>query len=87
MPTVRFAAINGTYWVGFCFLMSFSSVFLLDRGLSNSQIGLVLAGSGIVSVVLQPLVAGWAGASLRGLRRWIAGLSAATAVAVLPAAG
>lgn len=87
MPTVRFAAINGAYWVGFCFLMSFSSVFLLDRGLSNSQIGLVLAGSGLASAVLQPLVAGWAGASLRGLRGWIAGLSAAIAVVVLPLFG
>ncbi len=79
MATLRYAAINLAYWAGFCLLMGFSSVFLLSRGLSNTQIGLVVAFSGIASAVGQPIVADLAARSRRPLRLWIAGLAAAVA--------
>lgn len=75
MPTFRYAVVNAAYWAGFCLLMAFSSVFLLNRGLNNSQIGLVLSASGLVSAVLQPLVAGWADRSRAPLRVWVAALA------------
>lgn len=80
LPTVRYAALNAAYWSGFCLILGFSSVYLLSRGLTNAQIGLVLAASGAVSAVLQPVLAGWAGRSRVPLRLWIAGLAAATAL-------
>lgn len=80
LPTVRYAAVNAAYWSGFCLVLGFSSVYLLSRGLTNAQIGLVLAVSGAVSAVLQPVLAGWAGRSRVPLRGWIAGLAAATAL-------
>ncbi len=80
LPTIRYAALNAAYWSGFCLILGFSSVYLLSQGLSNAQIGLVLAASGAVSAVLQPLLAGIAGRSRVPLRLWIAGLAAATAL-------
>ena len=50
---------------------SFASVFLLARGYSNSEIGVILAVANVVAVVLQPLVADFADrskkASLTGI--------------------
>lgn len=89
MPTLRYAAVNAAYWAGFCLVLAFSSVFLLDRGLANAQIGVVLSASGLVSAVLQPVVAGRAGHSRVPLRGWVAGWAAllaadALALALLP---
>ncbi len=65
----------------------FASVFLLDAGLTNAQIGMLVATVGAVSAVAQPVVAGMAERSLRvPLRAWIAGaalLMALLAVALL----
>lgn len=75
MPTVRYAAVNAAYWAGFCLILGFSSVFLLGRGLTNTQIGVVLALSGLASAILQPWVAGMAEVSTHPLRHWIAALA------------
>ncbi len=85
--TLRYAVLNAFFWSAFCLAVAFSSVFLLARGLSNAQIGLVLAVSGALSAALQPLVAHRAGLSRRPLRTWIAWLAvlvAACAAASLP---
>lgn len=58
--TVRYAYIQGLYWMSFAAVMSFSSIYLLDAGFTNTQIGLLIAAAGIVSAVLQPLVASYA---------------------------
>ena len=50
------AALQGSYWMIFCLTYSFSSVFLLSQNFSNQQIGWVIAGSNILSVILQPLL-------------------------------
>ncbi|MFR1516072.1 MAG: hypothetical protein ACLSTT_01955 [Evtepia gabavorous] len=40
--TSHYAWIQGCYWMAYCILLSFSSVYLLDQGFSNTQIGLLL---------------------------------------------
>lgn len=89
-PTIRYAALNAAYWSGFCLTLAFSSAFLLARGLTNSEIGVVIAVSGAISAVLQPPVAGWAGRSRQPLRVWIAWLAvviaAAAAILLVPGA-
>lgn len=53
----EYACIHGTYWMVYGVVCSFASVFLLARGYSNSEIGVVLAVANVAAVVLQPLVA------------------------------
>ena len=38
-----YAAIQGSYWMVYAVVGSFASVFLLARGYSNSEIGVILA--------------------------------------------
>lgn len=52
-----YAAVQGFYWMYFAVIISFASVFLLDRGYSNSQIGFILALANILAVLIQPLLA------------------------------
>ena len=52
-----YACIQGTYWMLYGILSSFASVFLLSRGYSNSEIGVILAAANVAAVVLQPLAA------------------------------
>lgn len=53
--TILFGLVMAIYSVGFVTLSAFSSVFLLDVGLSSGQIGVLLAIGSILAVVLQPL--------------------------------
>ena len=67
----------------------FAGVFLLDAGLANAQIGLVLAAGSAASALLQPTIAGAAGRSTRvPLRMWIAafaaGMAALAALLIVP---
>ena len=57
---VRYGLIHGTYWMSFGALYSFSSVFLLSKGYSNSTIGLILAFSNILAVAMLPFLADYA---------------------------
>ncbi|MBR5534837.1 MAG: MFS transporter [Ruminiclostridium sp.] len=59
-PTVNYTLIQGSYWGCYCAVVTFSSVYLLAQGFSNAQIGSLIAVSGILSAVLQPLVSGMA---------------------------
>lgn len=52
-----YSCIHGTYWMFFGVVSSFASVFLLTRGYSNSEIGIILAAANILAVILQPLIA------------------------------
>lgn len=56
--TARYAAINATYFMGFCGVHAYASIFMLERGFTNSQIGVLLALANIFSVVIQPVIAG-----------------------------
>lgn len=56
--TARYAVINATYFMGFCGVHAYASIFMLERGFTNSQIGLMLALANVFSVVIQPVIAG-----------------------------
>lgn len=83
--TVKYSAAHSFYWSIFCSSLSFSSVFLLSKHFSNSQIGLVLALANIFSVLLQPAVAAFADTtrkiSLQGLILVLTGTAGAFAAA------
>ncbi len=61
----EYACIHGTYWMIYGIVSSFASVFLLARGYSNSEIGIILAAANITAVVLQPVIADYADRSER----------------------
>lgn len=71
MPTARYALLQSSYWSGFCLIVNFASVYLLAQGLSNAQIGMVIAVASALSTVAQPLVAGVADRSRWPLRLWL----------------
>ncbi|MEG0292046.1 MAG: MFS transporter [Anaerovoracaceae bacterium] len=54
---IDYSLVQGTYWMYFGVVGSFASVFLLDRGYSNSDIGLILALGSVLAVILQPFMA------------------------------
>ncbi|MCF0134035.1 MAG: MFS transporter [Blautia sp.] len=58
--TIRYAALPFLYWGAFCAIVSYCSFYLLSIGLSNAVIGVIIACSGVVSVLFQPMVAGYA---------------------------
>lgn len=55
-PTARYTLVQGSYWACYCSIITFSSVYLLSRGFSNAQIGLLMGGAGVLSALLQPFV-------------------------------
>lgn len=57
IPTIKYSLLQGSFWMSFCVVYTYASVFLLFKGYSNSRIGIVIAVSGMISVVLQPAVA------------------------------
>ncbi len=54
--TPYYALIQGLYWAIYCLMAGFASVFLLDRGFTNGQIGLILGFSYLLSAFLQPVI-------------------------------
>lgn len=56
--TLRYIVINATYFAVYSGIHAYASVFLLEKGFSNTLIGITLALANILSVVFQPIVAG-----------------------------
>lgn len=54
--TIHYGLIMATYSVGYVTLSAFSSLYLLNLGLSNGAVGVLLAISSLISVFLQPIV-------------------------------
>ena len=54
---IEYAAVNGGYWMVYGVVCSFSSVFLLGKGYSNADIGIILAVGSVAAVFMQPLLA------------------------------
>lgn len=54
---LKYAGSQIFYFAAFCSMMGYASVFLLDKGCSNSQIGIALAISNIIAVFTQPILA------------------------------
>lgn len=58
--TVGYAFLQGFFWMSFAAIMGFSSLYLLDAGFSNTEIGMIMAIAGIISAILQPTLASYA---------------------------
>ncbi len=56
--TLRYIIINATYFAVYSGIHAYASVFLLEKGFSNTLIGITLALANILSVVFQPIAAG-----------------------------
>ncbi len=82
-PAARLSGLYGGMFLVVGIMMPFWPVWLASRGLSASEIGMVIAGGSIVRFVLSPLVARKADHSGERRRPLIA-LAAAAAVLFLP---
>ena len=87
-----YGALNGVYWMLCCLAYSFTGVFLLGRGYSNSQLGVIVAAGHVLGLVLQPALAALADRSARAPLAVIGAVTgavalAAAALACLPGRG
>lgn len=57
---LKYTAGQVFYYATFCATMSYASVFLLDRGFNNSEIGAVLSIVSMIAVFSQPMLASFA---------------------------
>ena len=69
--TGAYSVVQGFFWMSFAAVMGFSSVYLLGCGLTSSQVGLVLAVSGIGAFIIQPVLAGYADQPRALSLKWI----------------
>lgn len=53
--TARFAVIQFCFWTCFAGIVAFSSFYLLGKGMTNTQIGIIIAVSGTIAALLQPV--------------------------------
>ncbi|MCI8417646.1 MAG: MFS transporter [Lachnospiraceae bacterium] len=52
-----YGGTHAAYWAAYAAANTFASAFLLDRGYTNSQIGLILATANLIAICMQPLLA------------------------------
>jgi MFS transporter, PPP family, 3-phenylpropionic acid transporter len=52
--SLQIAGLQGFYWMIFCPIASFASVYLLSKDFSNQKIGWVMAISSVLAIGLQP---------------------------------
>ena len=69
--TIKYAFLQSTYWISQCIIYSFAAVFLQYKNFNNTQIGIVLSLSSILSIILQPAVSAFADKSKRKTVRYI----------------
>lgn len=71
LPTIKYSWLQGSFWMSFCIVFSYANLYLLSCGYATSQIGIVIAVAGLISTILQPMVASLADGdskiTLRGL--------------------
>lgn len=79
---LSYTAVQGTYWMYFGAIIGFSSVFLLAKGYSNTEIGTILALMNILSVFLQPAFANFADRTKRFSLAQITGVFSVVLVAL-----
>jgi MFS transporter, PPP family, 3-phenylpropionic acid transporter len=63
--TVHYSIIQIVFIMGYCTMLSFAAVFLLSRGLTNTQVGITLTLGSILSLFLQPMIASFTDGSER----------------------
>lgn len=56
--TLRYIVINATYFAVYSEIHAYASVFLLEKGFTNTLIGVVLGLANVLSAIIQPIVAG-----------------------------
>lgn len=79
-----YSGMQGGYWMLYCMVLSFASVFLLSRGYSGTEIGVIMAVSNVFALVFQPVFAGIADRSPKfGVIKMLWLLCAAAAVILL----
>ena len=69
--TIKYAFLQGSYWISQCIIYSFAAVFLQYKNFNNTQIGIVLSLSSILSIILQPVVSAFADKSKKKTVRYI----------------
>ena len=58
--TIGYASIQTFFWMCYAAIMGFASMYLLQSGFDNSQVGILIAAAGLLSALLQPVVAAYA---------------------------
>ena len=58
--TVSYSVIQMLFWMELVTISGYAAYYLLDAGMSNTQVGVVLALGAAVSALLQPSAAAWA---------------------------
>lgn len=58
--TFSYSLLQAFYWMNYACIIGYASVYLLSAGFTNTQIGVLMAVSGAVCTVLQPVIAGYA---------------------------
>lgn len=56
---LKYSASQVFYFGAFCSMIGYASVYLLDKGFSNSAIGIVLALCNVLAVFFQPILASY----------------------------
>lgn len=51
---IEYSLVSALFWITYCPVTAFTSVFLLDKGLSNTIIGFLIAGANILAALAQP---------------------------------
>lgn len=52
--SLQIAGLQGIYWMAFCPVTSFASLYLLSKDFSNENIGWVMALGSVLAILLQP---------------------------------
>ena len=58
--TSGYGLIQAFYWMAYAASTSYTSIYLLDAGFSNTQIGILIATVSLISACLQPMIASYA---------------------------
>lgn len=58
--TARYSLILSFYWMGYAAVFAYVNLYLLDLGFTSGQVGLLMAVAGLISALLQPVIAGYA---------------------------
>ena len=58
--TSGYGLIQAFYWMAYAGSTSYTSIYLLDAGFSNTQIGILIALVSLISAFLQPVIAAYA---------------------------
>lgn len=54
--TAKYSALQSLYWIAFCLVICYMTVYLLDLGFSSTRIGVLLAVSNLISALAQQIV-------------------------------